>query len=186
MGGALPRGDRLCLAPMDLESAEVHSRWALWMADAEVARQYGGKSRPITIDEARETVTGLKGHRFALIRIEFGDWIGCGSVHDVDPVNRNAFIGLFVGDAANRGKGYGGEAVRLLLEFAFGELGLNCVALSVRADNAPAIACYRKAGFRDAGRRREWIAEGEGYVDRLYMDILSREFRALWGGAEGD
>ena len=51
--------------------------------------------------------------------------------------------------------------------------------LSVLADNEAAIACFQKAGFQDAGRRREWVYKGGEYIDRLYMDMLADEFRKL-------
>ena len=44
------------------------------------------------------------------------------------------------------------------------------------ADDAAAIACYKKAGFRESGRRREYKFKDGKYIDIIYMDILEREF----------
>ena len=73
-------------------------------------------------------------------------------------------------------KGYGSEAITLLLDYAFNALNLNNIMLTVKALNERAIACYRKCGFREFGGRREdnFIA-GRRY-DTVYMDILSKDF----------
>jgi RimJ/RimL family protein N-acetyltransferase len=48
--------------------------------------------------------------------------------------------------------------------------------LSVHADNSAGLACFAKAGFHEAGRRREWKFKNGKYIDIIYMDILAREF----------
>ena len=58
----------------------------------------------------------------------------------------------------------------------FKTLNLHNIMLSVHADNFAAISCYKKAGFREAGRRREWVFKNGKYLDKIYMDILAREF----------
>lgn len=102
--------------------------------------------------------------------------IGHISLHDIDHLNRNAFLGIFIGEEEHRNKGYGAEAIRLVLDYGFRTLNLHNIMLSVHADNYAGIACYKKVGFREAGRRREWVYKDGKYIDRVYMDILAREF----------
>jgi RimJ/RimL family protein N-acetyltransferase len=87
-----------------------------------------------------------------------------------------AFIGIFIGEDEQRSKGYGAEAIRLILGYGFKTMNLNNIMLSVHEDNYAGIACYKKAGFREAGRRREWVFKDGKYIDVIYMDILAREF----------
>lgn len=76
-----------------------------------------------------------------------------------------------------RDRGYGQESIRLVLHHLFGRLGAHRVELTVRDYNHRGIACYRKCGFQEEGRRREaGIVEGRFYDD-LIMSILAREFR---------
>jgi len=63
----------------------------------------------------------------------------------------DAELRIRIGEPQWRGRGFGTEAVRLLLAYAFGALRLNRVYLRVLSYNAPAIACYRKAGFKAEG-----------------------------------
>lgn len=102
--------------------------------------------------------------------------IGSISIHNIDHLNRNAFIGIFIGEAEHRGKGYGAEAIRLLLAYGFKTLNLHNIMLTVHADNCAGIACYKKVGFREVGRLPEWTFKDGRYTDKIYMGILAREF----------
>jgi len=102
--------------------------------------------------------------------------IGSISIHNIDHLNRNAFLGIFIGDEEHRGKGYGAEAVRLLLEYSFKSLNLHNIMLTVHADNFAAIACYKKFGFQEVGRLPEWVYKNGKYVDKLYMGIKRADY----------
>jgi RimJ/RimL family protein N-acetyltransferase len=102
--------------------------------------------------------------------------IGSISLHDINHVNRTAFIGIFIGEEEQRSKGYSTEAIRLVLEYGFKTMNLNSILLSVHEDNYAGVACYKKVGFREAGRRREGVFKDGKYIDVIYMDILAREF----------
>jgi RimJ/RimL family protein N-acetyltransferase len=95
---------------------------------------------------------------------------------DMDHIYRNAEIGVFIGEAADRGKGLGGEALSLLLSYGFSLLNLHNILLHVHADNEAAIKCYKKLGFRDCGRRTEAVFKNGGYVDMLSMELMESWF----------
>lgn len=169
-------GDHLYLSPFDADDQEIYAKWAEWMNGATVGSNYGGHQNLVTLSSAKKTVEELRGYRFSIVLLAGDVLIGHVSIHDIDNLNRNAFLGVFIGDEENRSKGYGAEAIRLVLNYGFKTLNLNNIMLSVHADNAGAIACYQRVGFREAGRRREWIFKDGKYIDKLYMDILAREF----------
>jgi RimJ/RimL family protein N-acetyltransferase len=81
-----------------------------------------------------------------------------------------------IGEASCRGKGYGTEATRLMLDYAFTALGLHNVLLTVYEFNAAGRHVYEKAGFKEIGRRRQcrWLA-GRLW-DEIFMDCLATEF----------
>ena len=84
----------------------------------------------------------------------------------IHPVNRNAELRVLLGDPEARGKGYGTEACRLLVEFAFRRMNLHKVHLYVLASNPRAKRAFEKAGFREEGLLRD-----EFYVDGSYRDV---------------
>jgi RimJ/RimL family protein N-acetyltransferase len=88
-----------------------------------------------------------------------------------------AELGIFIGDHAYWGRGYGREAVRLLLRYGFHYIGLRRIVLTTHAKNLRAIRCYLACGFVEEGRPRKavWV-EGE-YVDLVNMSILREEWQ---------
>lgn len=169
-------GDRLYLSPFNAEDPESYAKWAEWMNDRTVSDNFGGHHNLVSVADAKKTVAELQGCRFDIVLLEDDELIGHISLHDIDHRNRHCFMGIVIGDEDHRGKGYGTEAVRLLLEFGFKTMNLHNIMLSVHADNHEAITCYKKIGFREAGRRREWVFKNGKYIDVLYMDMLSNEF----------
>ncbi len=85
-------------------------------------------------------------------------------------------VALFV--AALRGQGLGREATRLVLAWAFDELGAHRVELEVLAANTRAVNCYLACGFRQEGTRREAELYPDGWQDFLEMSILRSEYAA--------
>ena len=71
----------------------------------------------------------------------------------------------------------GGEAIALMLAYAFQTLGLWRVELEVVADNRRAVRCYERAGFRVEGKKRNaFLVDGE-LTDMLIMAVLMDEWR---------
>ena len=169
-------GKRLYLSPFDPGDEEIDTKWARWMNDKTVSDYFGGHRDLVSVERARNTLAQLRGYRFAIVLLENDELIGHVSLHDVEHIDRNAFLGIFIGEQKHRNKGYGEEALRLVLDYGFNTLNLNNIMLSVHTDNTAAISCYKKVGFREVGRRREWVFKNGKYVDKLYMDMLAREF----------
>jgi RimJ/RimL family protein N-acetyltransferase len=80
---------------------------------------------------------------------------------------------------ANRGRGYGTEAIELVLGLAFDGIGLHRVGLDVLSINARAYSLYENIGFRVEGRLRDAYRDGDGWCDAILMALLEDEYRAL-------
>jgi RimJ/RimL family protein N-acetyltransferase len=169
-------GERLYLSPFNVDDIEIYTKWAEWMNDRAIADNFGGYHNLVSLASAKKTLEELNGYRFVIILLDGDVLVGHISLHDIDHLNRHAFLGIFIGEEEHRSKGYGAEAIRLILEYGFKTLNLHNIMLSVHADNPAGISCYKKVGFQEAGRRREWVFKDGKYVDTIYMDILAREF----------
>jgi [ribosomal protein S5]-alanine N-acetyltransferase len=99
---------------------------------------------------------------------------GTGLRVNVDQHRASFWIGLFVPDL--RGRGLGKEITRLILDWAFGELGLHRVELEVLANNQRAFRCYLACGFRQEGVRREAELYPDGWQDFIEMAVLRHEY----------
>jgi RimJ/RimL family protein N-acetyltransferase len=102
--------------------------------------------------------------------------IGKTGLSHVNHMHRTAEFGIVIGEPDCRGKGYGTEATRLVLDYAFTALGLHNVFLRVYAYNTPAIRAYEKAGFKEIGRRRQAHRIGGKAFDEVFMDCIATEF----------
>jgi RimJ/RimL family protein N-acetyltransferase len=169
------QGRQVYLSPADLDDVV---RYTAWMNDADVTDNIGNSDTLIGVDKETAILRDLikSGFQFAIVRNSDDLLLGAVNLFDIEQVHRCAQCGVFIGDPENRNKGYGGEALRLLLEYAFGKLNLRNVMLTVFAFNKAAVACYEKVGFRLMGVRRMAHYLDGAYCDILYMDILADEF----------
>ncbi len=171
-------GDRVALGPHRRDLIATYQRW---INDFTALRTLeAAPPGPMTLEaEERwyERITSASSDVSFLISAR-ESWrpIGSTTLHNVDHRNRTAVFGIFVGEVDARGKGYGTEATRLTLDYAFTALGLHNVMLTVAEFNLAGRRAYEKAGFREFGRRRQcrWLA-GKLWDD-IYMDCLATEF----------
>jgi len=90
---------------------------------------------------------------------------------------RESEFGIFIGEKEHWDKGYGTEALLLMLRHGFETLNLNRIGLRVYADNPRAIRSYEKAGFVHEGTLRQGHYHDGEYIDVLMMSVL----RSEWG-----
>lgn len=95
--------------------------------------------------------------------------------------NRDAFVGIGIGEREFWGKGYGTDAMVQTLRYAFTELNLQRVTLNVFEFNERAVRSYEKIGFRMEGRQRQAIIREGRRWDILYMGILKEEWIKIHG-----
>lgn len=105
--------------------------------------------------------------------------IGFVGLSSFDWVARNCWVGIGIGERDLWGKGYGTDAMRIILRLAFRELNLNRVNLSVFAYNPRAIRSYEKAGFVVEGAARGFLHRDGKRSDLVYMGVLRREWEQL-------
>ena len=172
-------GARCYLSPVSLEDAE---KWTQWDNDLEVTIPLGDEAyTPYPAEKTRqiiEDVVRSQGHIFSIVDLETDELIGRCMLFDIDQVNRRAMLGIVIGEKDYRGKGYGQDATRLLLDYGFNLLNLNSIMLGTFSFNARAINCYKRVGFKEIGRRRQARISGGEKYDAVLMDILAEEFES--------
>jgi len=119
--------------------------------------------------------------RFAIRTLADDRLIGGVSLWVHSWTHSDAWLGIFVGDREYWGRGYGTEAMRLVVRYGFIELNLRRISLGLHAYNERALKSYLKAGFKVEGRMRgEGLRDGVRY-DSLWMGILREEWLAMRG-----
>jgi RimJ/RimL family protein N-acetyltransferase len=96
---------------------------------------------------------------------------------DTDWISRNAEVGIVIGEKDYWNKGYGSEAMQLMLKHGFETLNLHRIWLRVYGFNTRAIRAYEKSGFVHEGRKREASFIQGKYHDVLIMSVLQPEWK---------
>jgi RimJ/RimL family protein N-acetyltransferase len=116
---------------------------------------------------------------FAIETLAEGKYLGGTAFHAINWLNRSAGLGITIGDKSCWGRGYGTDAMRVMMRLGFDKMNLHRLWLHVHEYNPRAIASYDKLGFKREGvLRKERFLRGR-YYDTIVMGILEDEFRAL-------
>jgi len=176
-------GERVFLRPFERSDAEIYQRWR---SDARPMVLAGYPDRaPLSLAQAEKRIedatanVGRDEYLFAICLLSDERPIGETSLFQVDRLNGSAMLGIFIGEAAEWGKGYGTDAVNALVDFGFAELRLERIALNVWTENHRAIRAYQKAGFVHEGTLRHDRYEHGAYTDGHVMSMLRDEWLEL-------
>jgi RimJ/RimL family protein N-acetyltransferase len=151
--------------------------------DDEELRTLIGATKPMSeqaADEWFERVSGDASRVWYVIVEDGRDRVvGEAGLLRLTPEWRTTDMTIIVGEPDERGKGYGTEAGRLLLDLAFNYLGLHRVAIGVVGFNKRALKFWRSLGFREEGVQRDGYFHDGGFHDFVMMSVLENEWRAL-------
>ncbi|MFG1604123.1 GNAT family N-acetyltransferase [Actinoplanes sp. NPDC049265] len=139
------------------ETPEVHSRWRGEDLTAEIGAAIADPDLGFYVIEHNARVAGAI------------QW----SVEN-DPDYHHASIDIYV-DPALHGQGVGTDAVRTLATHLIDDENIHRLVIDPAADNAPAIRCYEKVGFRPVGIMRQYERDATGWHDGLLMDLLAAD-----------
>ncbi len=170
-------GEKVYLSPISADSIELFTKW---MNDFGVT-DYTARSQFVFSYEAEkawfDNKVKSKDYMLSIVTLKDDEVVGNIELQSIDSVNREATLGILIGEEKNRNKGYGTEAISLLLDYGFNYLNLNNISLTVLACNDRAKRCYEKVGLKEFGRKRKCKFVNGKYYDLIYMDILSEEFK---------
>ena len=102
--------------------------------------------------------------------------IGICSLHDIDFKNQHAGLGVTIGEKEYQDKGYGTEAARLLIDYAFRKLNLNRLESIVLAYNNRSIRVLTKLGYKKEGCCRKCVLKNGKFEDVLIFGLLRHEY----------
>jgi RimJ/RimL family protein N-acetyltransferase len=174
-------GPRVVLSPLrDADSATLYE----WINDRNLV-SLSAAFRPVSQPEHDAWFERIRNRDdveiFGIRRRGDDRLIGSCQLNEIDGHHRTCELQIRIGDASDRGQGYGTEAVELLLRHAFDDLGLERVGLHVFDGNAAAIRAYERAGFRREGLLRSAALIGDGRVDLVLMGVLRADFAGHGG-----
>lgn len=166
---------RIALAPITRDDLAVMFGWINDRDDVLSNAPY----KPISESDHQDWFESVRQRTdtvlFGIRLLETSKLIGSCQLHSISEIHRSSELQIRLGDASERGKGLGTEAVKLLLSFAFNDLNLHRVYLHVFNTNTAAIRSYEKAGFVREGVLRQAAHINGDYLDVFVMGILREE-----------
>ena len=177
-------GTLIRLGPIDHEKdAEVESHWT---HDASFMRQmYLEPMRPLPAFQVKKKYEELEKeadeHRsvfpFRIRAREDDRLVGLAEIHWISWSNGAAFIRLGIGQSEDRGKGYGREALGMILRYAFGELNFYRLSALIPEYNAAALKLFEGLGFAREVTRRQALNRDGLYWDLYQYGLLAEDWR---------
>ncbi len=158
-----------------------YALYARWYGDEEIwhltswAREPLRRAEVERLFEDREKSSA--DDSFAIFREGEEEPIGVISLVNISEADASADLSVIVGDEQDRNEGLGTEAIRTILRYAFEDLGLERVSLSVFEFNEPAIQAYEKLGFEREGRIRQAVRREGTAHDAILMKVRAPERR---------
>lgn len=179
LGAKLLRGDLVYLAPLQREDIPLYVKW---FQDLELQYLLFAQAVfPLTEKDETEwyerTITDHHAIQFSIRTVQDDTVIGTGGFHYIENRMHFSEVGLSIGDRNYWGRGYGTEAMRLLLGYGFYELNLHRIELRVYSYNQRAIRSYEKIGFQHEVTERQSLYRDGQYHDVLVMGLLRSEWQ---------
>lgn len=174
----LLRGERIRLTA--IENRDI-SAIAHWWEDTDFLRHFDSyPAFPQSEDQLSRLISdeqnSRNGYLFGIRAADGEELLGLFQFSGIQWSHRTAFIALGIGDPDQRGRGLGREAMELGLQFAFQELNLHRVVLTVFSYNERAIALYERLGFVREGVYREHLERDGVRYDMFLYGLLRREW----------
>jgi RimJ/RimL family protein N-acetyltransferase len=175
-------GNLVRLAALDSSHSEAFARWShnseySRLLDTAPARPWGiQQNQDFWEKELEKDQPDL--FLFAIHTLAADRLIGFVELDGIQWLHGDCYVGIGLGEPDVWGQGYGTDAMRVILRYAFAELNLQRVTLNVFEYNPRAIRSYEKAGFKHEGRLRQFLHRNGQRWDLIYMGILRAEWEA--------
>ena len=173
-------GDNIYLSSISLDDVEEYAEMVNNIK-VSVGLGYLSYTNIIDFESEKEFLISVKKEKmFAVRLLENDELLGNIGFNSLDIINRNGALGVLIGNPKYQRKGYGTEALKLILDYGFSFLNLRNISLSVFEYNEPAYNLYKKVGFKEAGRLRKAVEIMGKTYDVIIMDMLKEEFQSVY------
>ncbi|AXG72791.1 N-acetyltransferase [Flavobacterium arcticum] len=124
------------------------------------------------LENAHQDIFEAKQLRLAICKNDSFEAIGLIDLFDFDPVNKRAGVGIVIKETANRNIGFGGQALKLLINYAFTRLQLHQLYANINTENVPSIALFTNFGFVCTGIKKDWNKRVNKYTDEAMYQLI--------------
>lgn len=127
------------------------------------------------LKNAQQDIYQAKQLRLAICNLTDKKAIGLIDLFEFDPANKRAGVGIIMHDEADRGKGYGREALGMLIGYAFSKLHLHQLYANIGVGNSASISLFTTFGFQFIGIKKDWNNRGTYYEDEALYQLINQQ-----------
>jgi RimJ/RimL family protein N-acetyltransferase len=162
-----------------ISQSDATSNYLSWLNDPEVTHGLASGTFPTNMESLNSFLSGVVENRdivmFAICDMSTHLHIGNIKLDRFDWISRTCELGLLIGDRTYWGKGIGSEVMNLVTRFAFEDLDIRKISLTVYSNNPAAIRLYEKVGFETEGVLKNHIYSKNSYIDKIWMSIFRKQ-----------
>ncbi|MBL86163.1 MAG: GNAT family N-acetyltransferase [Winogradskyella sp.] len=160
------------LEPEDLDFIyEIENDTSLWVL-SDTQTPYSRFLIKQYLENAQQDIFEAKQLRLVICTLE-GLAIGLIDVFDFDVKNKRAGIGILIKDQANRYKGYGKEALNLLVDYCFKTLHMHQVYANIAESNETSLRLFENTGFKKIGLKEDWSFDGQKFSNEYMLQRIN-------------
>lgn len=169
-------GKKIRLRPVELKDVDALYHWENDPKNWLVSNTLNPFSRFFLEQYVVGAQNNIYADRQIRLIIEDQQAITCGAIDlfDFDAHNRRAGIGILVQEG-DRGKGYGSEALELIIDYARDTLNLHQLYCTIDFDNEKSLELFQRMGFIVCGTRRHWTWRASGWMDEHFLQRILKE-----------
>lgn len=171
-------GVNIKLRAMEPEDLEVLYQWENDSSNWEISGTLTPYSKYILdqyLASAHQDIYTLKQLRLMIVSNDGNErQIGCVDLFDYDPKNKKAGVGLLIGSKSDRKKGYGSEAMQLLIDYAITTLDIHQIYANVITENKPSLKLFEKLGFVITGTKKDWLFNNGKFSDEYLLQYIAK------------
>lgn len=172
--------NRVYLRALEPEDYKISVKWR---NDDDITSRLGGKKYFVSNEVERQwvqnTINQNKDVKLAICTVEDNLYIGNVYLTDIDYVNRKAHSHILIGNHDFWNGGYGTEAMRLLLDYAFNQKNLRRIEAIVLEDNIGSQKMHEKLGYLKEGLLRQSVYKDGQYKNQIYYALLKSEYNSI-------
>jgi len=148
-----------------------------WRNNKALIEQLGSEFRYVGLDTDKKWYETYLANRDRNVRLaitieEFGTILGVIYLLDINWLSKNCEFAIQIGEEQALSKGLGYEASKQAIDYAFNDLNLHRIYLTVLEENTRAIGLYEKLGFLVEGTLRQSIYKNKSYKNQILMALL--------------
>jgi len=167
-------GKLVFLRAMEPDDIDILYNWendiSLWQVSNTLAPYSRFSLEQYVMNSAQDIYT-TRQLRLMIVENNTKETVGTIDLFDFEPAHMRAGIGIMIKED-NRQQGLAGDALGLVIDYAFRTLNLHQLFCNITSDNTASLRLFQKFGFVIAGHKKQWLQRQSGWTDEFFLQLI--------------